>query len=142
VIPVRETIEGVAFETSLFPKDETYLLPIKVAVRQKLGITADDEVLVEMTYRRRSAQASAVACGGEAVDDAARTRPDAYTDASARVHVQGRTIAHISGDGLGEGAQYPKNLCCFVAIHPPTIRRGFAEVGSVRENRLAALDRS
>ncbi len=49
VIPVRATIKGVAFETSLFPKDETYLLPLKDAVRRKLEITADDEVLVEMS---------------------------------------------------------------------------------------------
>lgn len=49
VIPVRATIDGVAFETSLFPKDETYLLPLKLAVRQRLGVTADDEVAVDMT---------------------------------------------------------------------------------------------
>jgi hypothetical protein len=49
VIPVRAIIEGVAFGTSLFPKDGTYLLPLKDAVRRKLGITADDEVQVEMS---------------------------------------------------------------------------------------------
>ncbi len=49
VIPVRATIKAVTFETSLFPKDETYLLPLKDAVRRKLGITADDEVLVDMS---------------------------------------------------------------------------------------------
>lgn len=49
VIPVQATIDGVSFETSLFPKDQTYLLPLKVAVRQRLGVTADDEVSVDMT---------------------------------------------------------------------------------------------
>jgi hypothetical protein len=49
VIPVRATIGDVAFETSLFPKDDTYLLPLKDAVRRKLAVTADDEVHVDMT---------------------------------------------------------------------------------------------
>ena len=49
VIPVRATIVGVEFETSLFPKDDTYLLPLKAAVRQRIGVTVDDEVAVEMT---------------------------------------------------------------------------------------------
>ena len=49
VIPVEATINGVTFTTSLFPKDDTYLLPLKDAVRQPLGITAGDEVVVDMT---------------------------------------------------------------------------------------------
>jgi hypothetical protein len=49
VIPVRATIDGLEFETSLFPKDDTYLLPLKDAVRRKLAVTADDEVHVDMT---------------------------------------------------------------------------------------------
>lgn len=49
VIPVEATIDGVTFTTSLFPKDDTYLLPLKQAVRNRLGVTADDEVAVEMT---------------------------------------------------------------------------------------------
>ncbi len=53
VIPVEATIDGVSFETSLFPKDGTYLLPLKDAVRQRLGITVDDRVSVEMTVGRR-----------------------------------------------------------------------------------------
>jgi hypothetical protein len=48
VIPVEATIAGVAFTTSLFPKDETYLLPLKLAVRQRLALTAGDEVAVAM----------------------------------------------------------------------------------------------
>jgi hypothetical protein len=49
VIPVHATIDGVAFETSLFPREGTYLLPLKNAVRRALGITADDRVIVDMT---------------------------------------------------------------------------------------------
>jgi hypothetical protein len=48
-IPVEVVIDGVAFETSLFPKDDTYLLPLKAAVRKRLGVTVDDEVEVGMT---------------------------------------------------------------------------------------------
>lgn len=48
VIPVKATIAGVAFETSLFPRENTYLLPLKAAVRKRLGVTVEDEVEVEM----------------------------------------------------------------------------------------------
>jgi uncharacterized protein DUF1905 len=51
VIPVEAEIGGVVFRTSLFPKDETYLLPIKADVRRKANITAGDTVSVEMTMR-------------------------------------------------------------------------------------------
>jgi len=51
VIPVEATIAGVTFKTSLFPKDGTYLLPLKVAVRRKTNITAGDVVAVEMTLQ-------------------------------------------------------------------------------------------
>lgn len=48
VIPVRATISGIEFETSLFPRDGTYLLPLKAAIRARLGVTVGDEVEVEM----------------------------------------------------------------------------------------------
>jgi hypothetical protein len=48
-VPVAVTVGGVAFRTSLFPKDGTYLLPIKAAVRRKTDITAGDRIAVEMT---------------------------------------------------------------------------------------------
>lgn len=51
VIPVEATIAGVTFTTSLFPKDGTYLLPLKVAVRRKAAITAGDTIAVEMTLK-------------------------------------------------------------------------------------------
>jgi hypothetical protein len=53
VIPVTAEIGGVRFTTSLFPKDGTYLLPIKVAVRKKTGITIGDAVAVEMMIEAR-----------------------------------------------------------------------------------------
>jgi hypothetical protein len=46
MIPVEATIAGVAFTTSLFPKDDTYLLPLKDAVRRKTNITAGDRISV------------------------------------------------------------------------------------------------
>ena len=41
--------QGVRFTTSLFPRDGTYLLPIKLAVRIKTGVTVGDAIDVEMT---------------------------------------------------------------------------------------------
>lgn len=51
VVPVGARIGGVAFETSLFPKDGGYLLPLKKAVRGPQDLTAGDEVAVELTVR-------------------------------------------------------------------------------------------
>ena len=51
VIPVVARIGHVEFETSLFPKDGGYLLPLKDAVRKPAGITVGDEISVEMTIR-------------------------------------------------------------------------------------------
>jgi Domain of unknown function (DUF1905) len=48
VIPVEAEIGGVRFTTSLFPKDGTYLLPIKAAVRKQTLVTVGDAVDVEM----------------------------------------------------------------------------------------------
>ncbi len=51
VIPVEARIGDVSFETSLFPKDGGYLLPLKDAVRRPRGLSAGDEVTVAMTIR-------------------------------------------------------------------------------------------
>ncbi|MFC4499812.1 MULTISPECIES: DUF1905 domain-containing protein [Streptomyces] len=51
VIPVEARIGGITFETSLFPKDGGYLLPLKNAVRLPQGIGAGGEVSVRMTVR-------------------------------------------------------------------------------------------
>ena len=53
VIPVEASVGGVRFTTSLFPKDGTYLLPLKDAVRRPTGITAGDVVHVEMVVQPR-----------------------------------------------------------------------------------------
>ena len=53
VIPVEARIGGVHFTTSLFPKDGTYLLPLKDAVRRPTGLTAGDTVHIEMIVRPR-----------------------------------------------------------------------------------------
>jgi hypothetical protein len=53
VIPVEATVRGVTFTTSLFPRDGTYLLPLKDAVRKPTGITAGDTIHVEMTLKPR-----------------------------------------------------------------------------------------
>jgi hypothetical protein len=51
VVPVEAAIGGVTFRTSLFPKDGTYLVPIKAEVRRKANITAGDTISVELTIR-------------------------------------------------------------------------------------------
>jgi Domain of unknown function (DUF1905) len=51
VIPVEARIGEIAFETSLFPKDGGYLLPLKNAVRKPQGLSAGDDVTVELTVR-------------------------------------------------------------------------------------------
>jgi hypothetical protein len=51
VIPVRARIGEVVFDTSLFPKDGGYLLPLKDAVRRPQGLATGDDVTVEMTVR-------------------------------------------------------------------------------------------
>ncbi|MFI7407979.1 DUF1905 domain-containing protein [Streptomyces sp. NPDC049627] len=51
VIPVEARIGEIAFETSLFPRDGGYLLPLKKAVRAPQGLGSGDEVAVTMTVR-------------------------------------------------------------------------------------------
>ena len=53
VIPVEAVIGGVTFTTSLFPKDGTYLVPLKDAVRRATGITVDDTIHIELTLKPR-----------------------------------------------------------------------------------------
>lgn len=51
VVPVEALVGDVAFTTSLFPRDGTYLLPLKDAVRRKANVTAGDVIGVEMAIR-------------------------------------------------------------------------------------------
>ena len=53
VIPVEAAIAGVTFTTSLFPKDGTYLVPLKDVVRKATGITVDDTIHIELTLKPR-----------------------------------------------------------------------------------------
>ena len=53
VIPVEATIAAVRFTTSLFPKDEGYLLPVKLDIRRRTGITVGDTVEVTMSLQPR-----------------------------------------------------------------------------------------
>lgn len=49
VIPVDAEIGEVRFSTSLFPRDGTYLLPLKDKVRRALGVTLGDHVAVRLS---------------------------------------------------------------------------------------------
>src|ERR1700735_4978092 len=51
MVPVEARIGGVVFTTSLFPKDGTFLLPLKAEVRRKANITAGDRIVVELTIK-------------------------------------------------------------------------------------------
>ena len=51
VIPVEAEIGDAVFTTSLFPKDDTYLVPLKAAVRARANITAGDAIAVALTIR-------------------------------------------------------------------------------------------
>jgi hypothetical protein len=48
-VPVEAEIADIRFTTSLFPKNDTYLLPLKIAVRRDANITVGDMVSVVMT---------------------------------------------------------------------------------------------
>jgi hypothetical protein len=47
-VPVTASVGDVAFTTSLFPKDGTYLVPLKLDVRRKTRIGLDDVVTIAL----------------------------------------------------------------------------------------------
>ncbi len=47
-VPVEARIGGTQFTSSLVPRGDTYLLPVKVAVQRAEGIGLSDRVAVEM----------------------------------------------------------------------------------------------
>lgn len=49
MIPVRAQIGRTRWETSLFPKDGGYVVPLKVKVRRAEGIDEGDVVTVRLT---------------------------------------------------------------------------------------------
>ena len=48
-IPVEVRLGDTDFHTSLFPRDDMYLVPIKVAVRRAEGVDFGDTVTVRVT---------------------------------------------------------------------------------------------
>jgi hypothetical protein len=48
VIPVLVRIGKTEWKTSLFPKDDLYLVPIKASVRQAENLEEGDEVAIEL----------------------------------------------------------------------------------------------
>jgi hypothetical protein len=53
VVPVKAVAGGVSFTTSLFPKDEEYLLPLKAVVRRAGKIGLGDMISVEIRVEER-----------------------------------------------------------------------------------------
>ena len=53
VVPVQAIVGGVPFSTSLFPRDGSYLLPLKVSVRKEAKIGLGEEVRVEIRVIER-----------------------------------------------------------------------------------------
>lgn len=51
VIPVHVRIGRTEFETSLFPKDGLYLVPIKARVRKAEKLSEGDEISVRLEVR-------------------------------------------------------------------------------------------
>jgi hypothetical protein len=49
MIPVRARIGATEWRTSLVPKDELYVVPVKVAVRRAEGLDEGDTVTVRLT---------------------------------------------------------------------------------------------
>jgi Domain of unknown function (DUF1905) len=53
MIPVEVTLDGHTWETSLWPKDGGYLVPIRARIRRGLGIDTDDVVTLQLTVATR-----------------------------------------------------------------------------------------
>ena len=51
VIPVQVWIGKTEWKTSLFPKDDRYLVPIKVSVRKAENLEEGDDVTIQLEIR-------------------------------------------------------------------------------------------
>ena len=51
VIPVHVRIGKTEFQTSLFPKDDRYLVPIKASVRKAENLEKGDKVTIRLEVR-------------------------------------------------------------------------------------------
>jgi Domain of unknown function (DUF1905) len=60
VIPVSVQIGETEWETSLFPKDDRYLVPIKDKVRKAEKLGEGDKVLVKLEVGRKSSRRSVI----------------------------------------------------------------------------------
>ncbi len=49
VIPVTLTLGGTTVTTSLFPRQGSYLVPMKTVVQRAEGVTIGDEVRIKLT---------------------------------------------------------------------------------------------
>lgn len=54
MVPVEVTIDQFTWETSLWPKDGGYLVPVRAEVRRGLGLEADDVVSVRLSVVPRT----------------------------------------------------------------------------------------
>lgn len=54
VVPVTASIGASSFRTSLFPKGDAYLLPLRIAVRKEADVGLGESVRVEMRVVRPS----------------------------------------------------------------------------------------
>ena len=52
VIPVTALLGDTSFTTSMFPREETYFLPLKDAVRKAEGVALGDVVEIRLTVGR------------------------------------------------------------------------------------------
>lgn len=48
MIPVTATLGGTTWTTSLWPKDDAYVVPLKVAVRRVESVEVDDTVSIRL----------------------------------------------------------------------------------------------
>jgi len=53
VIPVHARIGDTEWQTSLFPKDDRYLVPIKTSVRKAEDLEEGDDVSIQLEVRLR-----------------------------------------------------------------------------------------
>ena len=51
VIPVHGRIGKTEFQTSLFPKDDRYLVPIKASIRKAENLEEGDDVTIRLEVR-------------------------------------------------------------------------------------------